>query len=179
MEREGGVVARARKWSIGNARPSSSWRVISFHCHDVIVSQCAGLILSGDRFRAFAQGGRSGICVNETVLTLDRRRWKSLDRENRSESPPLPQRGSERWAPARSRGKRLLLNASRGGDLSVFPFLDAGRGHDLPRRVPSCASSENTPCSIFRGGLPRLSMGFMGTMPSLPFWRTKTAVEAW
>lgn len=72
---------------------------------------------------------------------------------------------------------RLVLKASRGGDLRVSHLWTppAGMSCDAP---PDRASSEKTPCTRLRGGLPDLSRGFMGTMPSLPFWRTKTAVEA-
>src|SRR5260370_19787387 len=70
---------------------------------------------------------------------------------------------------------RLLLRALCGGD-----FKDS---HFCPRSgtmacwlISLAPTAEKTPCSKFRGVLPFRSRGCIGTIPSCPFWRTKTAV---
>ncbi len=72
---------------------------------------------------------------------------------------------------------RLLANASRGGDFTVSHFCPPA-ADTTGATVFLAGSEEKTPCSRFRGVLPFLSRGCMGTTPSWPFCRTKTAVVA-
>jgi len=72
---------------------------------------------------------------------------------------------------------RLLLSASRGADFKVSHFCPCSAAAiDSP--APPPLATEKTPRSRFRGVLPFSSSGCMGTMPTVPFWRTKTAVAA-
>src|SRR5690242_10543232 len=98
-----------------------------------------------------------------------------LLRAEAREPPPLSRivRGTS-WGV--ELGTRPLFNASRGGDFTISQFR-ATPAEIRAGPAPLGVSTEKTPCSIFSGVLPRLSSGFIGTIPSLPFWRTKTAVE--
>lgn len=93
--------------------------------------------------------------------------------------PPFPSRIEREVRVGAVAATRPLLMASRGGDFTVCHCCPCPAAADKSGCVaPLLASSENTPCSKFRGGLPALSSGFIGTIPSLPFWRTNTAVDA-
>ena len=91
--------------------------------------------------------------------------------------PLLPSRIELKVRSGAAEGTKLFCKASRDGDFMVSHFsllFDARSGCVKPR----VGSGEKTPCAKFSGGLPALSSGFIGTRPSLPFWRTKTAVDA-
>jgi len=91
--------------------------------------------------------------------------------------PPLPSRVVREVRTGAVVAARPLASASRGGDFRVSHFWPAAadRVADVTF-LPD--SAVKTPCSRFSGVLPFLSSGCMGTTPSLPFWRTKTAVDA-
>jgi hypothetical protein len=95
----------------------------------------------------------------------------------RERVPPLPSRIVREVRTGAVAATRPLASASRGGDFRVSHFWPAAADSvaDITF-LPD--SAEKTPCSRFSGVLPPLSSGCMGTTPSLPFWRTKTAVVA-
>lgn len=91
--------------------------------------------------------------------------------------PPLPSRIVRDVRTGAVVATRLLVNAPRGGDFTVSHFCPPA-AVSVGAIAFLAGSAEKTPCSRFSGVLPFLSSGCMGTTPSLPFWRTKTAVVA-
>jgi hypothetical protein len=79
-------------------------------------------------------------------------------------------------------GCAWLVKASLGAVFKVSHLCPTAAESPIPFTSFDPADGprgENTPCSKFMGVLPLASSGCMGTKPTLPLLRTKTAVTGW
>lgn len=177
MAREGGAMARAEAKPSGRRAPAALAGLF-------LPSSARGsLLMAADPFREARRSvpSRTG---DEAALALTKRCSSGLymmEELRLSETIRVPFGPSRMEREVRSGmvlGMRLLSNAREDGDFTVSHFSEPLAVERRGCRMLVAASGEKTPCSRLRGGLPGLSSGLMGTIPSFPSWRTKTAVDA-